>query len=75
MPCERQGEIGAYGGGLGRDGGMPEFLLVPDGRLLVPLGELDPREAAPLTDAALTPYHAIKRGMHLLSPARPPSRS
>jgi propanol-preferring alcohol dehydrogenase len=66
--CERQAQIGAAGGGLGRDGGMAEFMLVPSARLLVPLGDLDPREAAPLTDAALTPYHAIKRSLHLLVP-------
>jgi len=41
---------------------------VPSPRLLVPLGTLAPRDAAPLTDAALTPYHAIKRGLHLLTP-------
>src|SRR5215208_6883932 len=66
--CERQGEIGAFGGGLGRDGGMAEYLLVPSPRLLLPLGHLDPREAAPLSDAALTPYHAIKRALPLLHP-------
>ena len=66
--CERQGELGANGGGLGLDGGMAEYMLVPHSRLLVPLGDLDPRDAAPLTDAALTPYHAIKRSMHLLHP-------
>jgi len=66
--CERAAELGAAGGGLGRDGGMAEFMLVPSARLLVPLGELDPRDAAPLTDAALTPYHAIKRSLHLLGP-------
>lgn len=66
--CERAAEIGAAGGGLGRDGGMAEFMLVPSPRLLVPLGGLDPRDAAPLTDAALTPYHAIKRSLHLLGP-------
>jgi propanol-preferring alcohol dehydrogenase len=43
-------------------------MLVPDARLLVPLGGLDPVEAAPLTDAALTPYHAIKRSLPLLVP-------
>ena len=43
-------------------------MLVPSARLLVPLGELDPRDAAPLSDAALTPYHAIKLGLPLLSP-------
>ena len=66
--CERQAEIGAFGGGLGLDGGMAEYMLVPHPRLLLPLGELDPREAAPLSDAALTPYHAIKRSLHLLVP-------
>jgi alcohol dehydrogenase, propanol-preferring len=66
--CEHAAEIGAMGGGLGRDGGMAEYLLVPASRLLLPLGELDPREAAPLTDAALTPYHAIKRSLHKLGP-------
>lgn len=66
--CERQAEIGAMGGGLGLDGGMAEYLLVPSARLLVPLGDLDPRDAAPLSDAALTPYHAIKRSLHKLTP-------
>ncbi len=27
--CERQAEIGAFGGGLGLDGGMAEYMLVP----------------------------------------------
>jgi propanol-preferring alcohol dehydrogenase len=66
--CERAVEIGAAGGGLGRDGGMAEYMLVPDARLLVPLGDLDPREAAPLSDAALTPYHAIKLALPRLAP-------
>ena len=66
--CERQAEIGAFGGGLGLDGGMAEYMLVPSPRLLLPLGDLDPREAAPLSDAALTPYHAIKRSLSLLTP-------
>ena len=66
--CERQAEIGAMGGGLGLDGGMAEYMLVPSARLLVPLGELDPRDAAPLSDAALTPYHAIRRSLHKLVP-------
>jgi propanol-preferring alcohol dehydrogenase len=66
--CERAAEIGALGGGLGRDGGMAEYMLIPSARLLVPLEGLDPRDAAPLTDAALTPYHAIKRALPLLRP-------
>ena len=56
-------------GGLGgTDGGMAEYLLVPSTRYLIPLGDLDPREAAPLTDAGLTSYHAVKRSVHLLGP-------
>ncbi len=66
--CEHAAQIGASGGGLGRDGGMAEYMLVPDPRLLVPLGDLDPRDAAPLSDAALTPYHAIKLALHELVP-------
>lgn len=66
--CEKQQEIGAFGGGIGLDGGMAEYMLVPSSRLLIPLGDFDPRDAAPLTDAALTPYHAIKRSLHRLVP-------
>ena len=66
--CERQAEIGVMGGGLGLDGGMAARMLVPSARLLVPLGDLDPVEAAPLTDAGLTPYHAVKRSQPLLIP-------
>ncbi len=53
-------------GGLGRNGGMANYLVVPSTRFLIPIGDLDPREAAPLTDAALTSYHAVKRSLHLL---------
>lgn len=53
--------------GLGPDGGMAEFVRVP-ARYLVPLGELDPVSSAPLTDAALTPMHAIKSARSRLSP-------
>lgn len=57
------------GGGLGLDGGMAEYLLVPDARHLVPLPDgLDPVHAAPLTDAALTPYHAVRRSWGKLTP-------
>ncbi|HEU4974910.1 MAG TPA: NAD(P)-dependent alcohol dehydrogenase [Baekduia sp.] len=66
--CERAADIGVMGGGLGLDGGMAEYLLVPSARLLLPLGDLDPRDAAPLSDAALTPYHAVKRSLHKLVP-------
>jgi alcohol dehydrogenase, propanol-preferring len=57
--CDRRGELTWSGAGLGRDGGMAGHMLVPDPRHLVPIGDLDAAQAAPLTDAGLTPYHAI----------------
>ena len=58
--CESAGGS-ARGGGLGGyDGGLAPYLLVPSSRFLVPLGTLDPREAAPLTDAALTSCEASR---------------
>jgi propanol-preferring alcohol dehydrogenase len=66
--CERQADIGVAGGGLGADGGMARYMAVPSARWLVPLGDLDPVQAAPLTDAGLTPYHAVKRSLPLLVP-------
>ena len=66
--CEDWAQIDGFGGGLGLDGGMAEFMLVPSARLLVPLGDLSPAKAAPLSDAALTPYHAIKRALPHVNP-------
>jgi propanol-preferring alcohol dehydrogenase len=66
--CERAAEIAVFGGGLGRDGGMAEYMLVPSARLVVPIGDLDPALAAPLADAALTPYHAIAKSRAVLHP-------
>jgi propanol-preferring alcohol dehydrogenase len=65
--CENWAEVEGFGGGLGLDGGMADYMLVPSARLLVPLGDLNPAQAAPLSDAALTPYHAIKRALPRLT--------
>lgn len=66
--CEAHASLPVMGGGLGADGGMAEYMIVPSPRLLVPLGKLDPVQAAPLSDAALTPYHAIKAALPWLRP-------
>jgi alcohol dehydrogenase, propanol-preferring len=66
--CEQHASQRAPGGGLGLDGGMAEYMIVPSPRLLVSLGKLDPVKAAPLSDAALTPYHAIKAALPWLTP-------
>ncbi len=46
--------------GVGCDGGHAPFVLVPEERFLVPIGDLDAVLAAPLTDAGITTYSAIK---------------
>ncbi|HEY7778032.1 MAG TPA: NAD(P)-dependent alcohol dehydrogenase [Nitrososphaeraceae archaeon] len=56
------------------DGGFSEYLLVPSYRFLIRVDEqttfLKPEEIAPLTDAGLTPYRAIKKVRHFLGPNR-----
>ena len=61
--CDNRADLGWAGVGLGRDGGMADFVLVPHERLLVPLDGVEPLDAAPLTDAGLTSYSAIAQFM------------
>ena len=56
------------GGGLGLDGGLAEYLLVARRRGCSSRSETSTPPAAPLTDAALTPYHAINASLPLLTP-------
>jgi alcohol dehydrogenase, propanol-preferring len=53
------------------DGGFSEYILVPSHRFLVKADNastfLNPEELAPLTDAGLTPYRAIKKIRHILN--------
>jgi len=55
------------GAGVGFDGGLAEY-MVAEARYTVPLGDLDPIIAAPLTDAGLTTYTAIKPALPSLVP-------
>ena len=66
--CDRLAELPGAGWGLGVDGGMAQYMLVDSPRQLAALGDLDPVLAAPLTDAAVTPYRAIKRSQRVLGP-------
>ncbi|PRY56173.1 NAD(P)-dependent alcohol dehydrogenase [Glycomyces artemisiae] len=66
--CQRAQELGINPPGLGSPGAIAEYLIVDDARHLVPLGDLDPVQTVPLTDAGLTPYHAIKRSLPKLTP-------
>jgi alcohol dehydrogenase, propanol-preferring len=64
--CEHPDQVGYLSTGLGRDGGMAEYMTVPL-RNLVALDDADPVAAAPLSDAGLTPYHAIKMALPRLA--------
>lgn len=66
--CPHAPALGITPPGLGKDGAMAEYMIVEDPRLLVPLGDLDPTATVALTDAGLTPYHAIKGSLDLLVP-------
>lgn len=52
------GRAGAVGGGIGRDGGLARYVVVPLGSVVDSAG-LAPQVAAPLTDGGLTSYHAV----------------
>jgi alcohol dehydrogenase, propanol-preferring len=63
------GSSAMRGPGLGLEGAMASHVVVPDAKYLVPIGDLDPQEAAPLADAGITAYHAISRSRDLLVPS------
>lgn len=66
--CPHAAELGITPPGLGRPGALAEYMIIDDPRHLVPLGDLDPVETVSLTDAGLTPYHAIRAAQHKLYP-------
>ncbi len=61
--CTEAARLGIKPPGLGAPGSMAEYVLIDDARHLVPLGGLDPVKYVSLTDAGLTPYHAIKTSL------------
>jgi propanol-preferring alcohol dehydrogenase len=72
-PCRRGEENFCHylsrmtGAGIGFDGGLADYIVV-EARFVVPMGDLDPVLAAPLTDAGLTTYTAIKPALPSLVP-------
>lgn len=72
-PCRRGEENFCYyilrltGAGIGFDGGLAEYIVV-EARFVVSMGDFDPVLAAPLTDAGLTTYTAIKPALRSLVP-------
>ncbi|MFD4829051.1 NAD(P)-dependent alcohol dehydrogenase [Streptomyces uncialis] len=66
--CPHARRLGIHPPGLGSPGAMAEYMIVDDPRHLVPIGDLDPVSAVPLTDAGLTPYHSVRRALPQLVP-------
>ncbi|MFI0977331.1 zinc-binding dehydrogenase [Streptomyces sp. NPDC021093] len=66
--CPRAAGLGIRPPGLGAPGALAEYMIVDDPRHPVPPGDLDPVTAVPLTDAGLTPYHAVKTSLPKLTP-------
>jgi propanol-preferring alcohol dehydrogenase len=72
--CRRGGErfcpkiAPSRGAGQGHDGGMAEYIKAPARALVALPDSLEPVDAGPLDDAALTPYHAIRTSMPWLEP-------
>jgi propanol-preferring alcohol dehydrogenase len=54
--------------GIGQQGGYAEYLKVPSFRYLLHADEIEITSAAVLTDAALTPYRAVKKLLPSLYP-------
>jgi propanol-preferring alcohol dehydrogenase len=54
--------------GMGQPGGYAEYLKVPSYRYLLPADGIEITSAAVLTDAALTPYRAVKKLLPSLYP-------
>jgi alcohol dehydrogenase, propanol-preferring len=47
--------------GIFQNGGYAEYVLVPDVRYLIPLGDVDPTHGAPLACSGLTALSAVKK--------------
>jgi len=66
--CLRAERDGIHPPGLGAPGAIAEYMIVDDPRHLIRIEGLDPVEVVSLTDAGLTPYHAVKAELHDLFP-------
>ncbi|WP_280457565.1 NAD(P)-dependent alcohol dehydrogenase [Nocardia carnea] len=62
----RDGRGAPIGNGLGYPGGLAEAMIVPASRFLVRSAGVDPVLCAPLADAGLTAYHAVREHRDLL---------
>ncbi|WP_406277518.1 NAD(P)-dependent alcohol dehydrogenase [Nocardia sp. NBC_00881] len=60
------GRLAPIGNGLGHHGGLAQAMIVPSWRFVVPAGGVNPVACAPLADAGLTAYHAVREHLDLI---------
>ena len=58
------------GRGYGMNGGIADYVVIESTRPLIPIENLDPKLAGPLTDAGTTSYHGVRRVKDKLGPGR-----
>ena len=63
-------EMNQRGRGYGMNGGLADYVLIESTRPIIPLRQLDPKLAGPLTDAGTTSYHGVRRVLPKLGPGR-----
>lgn len=63
-------DLNRTGRGYGMNGGIADFVVIESTRPLIPIEQLDPKLAGPLTDAGTTSYHAVRRVQDKLGPGR-----
>ena len=63
-------DMNQRGRGYGMDGGIADYVVIESTRPLIPITNLDPKLAGPLTDAGTTSYHAVRRVQDKLGPGR-----
>ena len=63
-------ELNQRGRGYGMNGGIADYLVIESERPLIPISNLDPKLAGPLTDAGTTSYHGVRRVQDKLTKGR-----
>lgn len=63
-------EMNQRGRGYGMNGGIADYILLESTRPLIPIRNLDPKLAGPLTDAGTTSYHGVRRVADKLTAGR-----
>lgn len=63
-------ESNDVGRGYGMNGGIADYLILENGRPIIPLARLDPKLVGPYTDAGTTSYHGVARVKDKLGPGR-----